>query len=223
MKEQEDGVVIGVGCPLVEQLLPLISTEKVHAVAKSTPWQSPRRGKVHAVAKSTPWQSPRCPKSKFLAVERGKVLPRCPKSTLSKVRSLSKKKKSKFCGNLTRSGVRVRGLGLVWTSALTRSDRDQHQTRSRTRHRNLTRLVSHVLLTSLMKKKVPDEWQARQAIPAILQVCSSKCVCVCVCVCVFARVSEQSSLLCHIDGSGKWEETDCVCVRPCLCVIISSY
>ena len=59
-----------------------------------------------------------------------------------------KKKKSKFCGNLTRSGVRVRGLGLVWTSALTRSDRDQRQTRSRTRHRNLTRLVSHVLLTS---------------------------------------------------------------------------
>ena len=46
--------------------------------------------------------------------------------------------------------MRVRGLGLVWTSALTRSDRDQGQTRSRTRHRNLTRLVSHVLLTSLM-------------------------------------------------------------------------
>ena len=36
MKEQEDGVVVGVGCPLAEQLLPLISTEKVHAVAKST-------------------------------------------------------------------------------------------------------------------------------------------------------------------------------------------
>ena len=99
--------------------------------------------------KSTPWQNPRCPKSKFLAVERDKVLPRCPKSTLSKIRRCQKKK-SKFGGNLTRSGVRVRGLGLVWTSALTRSDRDQGQTRSRTRHRNLTRLVSHVLLTSLM-------------------------------------------------------------------------
>ena len=62
-----------------------------------------------------------------------------------------------------------------------------------------------------MKKKVPDEWQARQATPAILQVSSSKhnakkittrergpfhqsitailteekSVCVCVCVCVF--------------------------------------
>ena len=100
--------------------------------------------------KSTPWQNPRCPKSKFLAVERDKVLPRCPNSTLSKIRRCQKKKKSKFGGNLTRSGVRVRGLGLVWTSALTRSDRDQGQTRSRTRHRNLTRLVSHVLLTSLL-------------------------------------------------------------------------
>ena len=126
VKEQEDGVVVGVGSPLAEQPLPLISTEK-----------------------STPWQNPRCPKSKFLAVERDKVLPRCPKSTLSKIRRCQKKK-SKFGGNLTRSGVRVRGLGLVWTSALTRSDRDQGQTRSRTRHRNLTRLVSHVLLTSLV-------------------------------------------------------------------------
>ena len=36
VKGQEDGVVVGVGCPLAEQLLPLISTEKVHAVAKST-------------------------------------------------------------------------------------------------------------------------------------------------------------------------------------------
>ena len=53
-----------------------------------------------------------------------------------------------FLPNLTRSGVRVRRLGLVWTSGPTRSDRDQHQTRSRTRHRNLTRLVSHALLTS---------------------------------------------------------------------------
>ena len=52
--------------------------------------------------------------------------------------------------DLTRSGVRVRGLGLVWTSGPTRSDRDQRQTRSRTRHRNLTRLVSYVLLTSLL-------------------------------------------------------------------------
>ena len=56
-----------------------------------------------------------------------------------------------FVPDLTRSGVRVRGLGLVWTSGPTRSDRDQHQTRSRTRHRNLTRLVSYVLLTSLKK------------------------------------------------------------------------
>ena len=106
--------------PTAEQLLPLISTENVRAVAKST----------------------------LLAVERGKVLPRCPKSTLSKVWRCQKKKKSKFGGNLTQLGVRVRGLGLVWTSALTRSDQDQHQTRSRNRRRNLTRLVSHVLLTS---------------------------------------------------------------------------
>ena len=33
VKEQEDGVVVGVSCP---QLLPLISTENSHAVAKST-------------------------------------------------------------------------------------------------------------------------------------------------------------------------------------------
>ena len=133
VREQEDGVVVGVDCPLAEQLLPLISTEE-----------------------STQWQSPRCPKSKFLAVERGKVLPRCPKSTMSKVRRCQKK--SKFGGSLTRSGVRVRGLGLVWTSAPTRSDRDQHQTRSRTRHRNLTRLVSHVLLTSLLLDKVEVQY-----------------------------------------------------------------
>ena len=77
---------------------------------------------------------------------------------MSKVRrSQKKKKKSKFGGSLTRSGVRVRGLGLVWTSAPTRSDRDQHQTRSRTRHRNLTRLVSHVLLTSLLTQLSPAE------------------------------------------------------------------
>ena len=55
-----------------------------------------------------------------------------------------------ICENLTRSGGRVRGLGLVWLSALTRLDRYQHQTRSRTRHRNLTRLASPVRLTSLM-------------------------------------------------------------------------
>ena len=36
VKEQEDGVVVGVGCPLAAQLMPLISTEKVHAAAKST-------------------------------------------------------------------------------------------------------------------------------------------------------------------------------------------
>ena len=35
VKEQEDGAVVGVGSPLAEQPLPLISTEKV-AVAKST-------------------------------------------------------------------------------------------------------------------------------------------------------------------------------------------
>ena len=121
VKEQEDGVVVGVGCPLAEQLLPLISTEKVHAVVKSTLYKV---------------QIPRCRKGQS-------------PTTLSKSDAV-KKKKSKFGGNLTRSGVRVRGLGLVWTSALTRSDRDQHQTRSRTRHRNLTRLVSHVLLTSLV-------------------------------------------------------------------------
>ena len=55
-----------------------------------------------------------------------------------------------FVPDLTRSDVRVRGLGLIWASGPTRSDRDQHQTRSRTRHRNLTRLVSHILLTSLL-------------------------------------------------------------------------
>ena len=127
VKEQEDGAVVGVGSPLAEQPLPLISTEKVHAVAKST------LSKV---------QIPRCRKGQS-------------PTTLSEVDvvqnpTLPKKKKSKFGGNLTRSGVRVRGLGLVWTSALTRSGRDQGQTRSRTRHRNLTRLVSHVLLTSLL-------------------------------------------------------------------------
>ena len=36
VKEQEDGVVVGVGRPLAEQLLPLISSEKVHAVAMCT-------------------------------------------------------------------------------------------------------------------------------------------------------------------------------------------
>ena len=131
MKEQEDGVVVGVGCPLAEQLVPLISTEKVHAVAKST------LSKV---------QIPRCRKGQS-------------STTLSEVDAvqsptLSKKKKSNFGGNRTRSGVRVRGLGLVWTSALTRSDQDQHQTRSRTRHRNPTRLVSHVLFTSLLPCQV---------------------------------------------------------------------
>ena len=98
--------------------------------------------KVHAVAKSTlsKVQIPRCRKGQS-------------PTTLSEVDVVQNptlpKKKSKFGGNLTRSGVRVRGLGLVWTSALTRSDRDQGQTRSRTRHRNLTRLVSHVLLRIL--------------------------------------------------------------------------
>ena len=53
-----------------------------------------------------------------------------------------------FVPDLTRSGVQVRGLGVAWTSGPTRSDRDQHQTRSRTRHRNLTRLVSYFILTS---------------------------------------------------------------------------
>ena len=36
VKAQEDGVVVGVGCPLAEKPLPLISTEKVHTVAMST-------------------------------------------------------------------------------------------------------------------------------------------------------------------------------------------
>ena len=99
--------------------------------------KSPRRGNVHAV------QSPNSSLSKGAKSYHAVRSRRCPKSD-------AVKKKSKFFGNLPRSGVRVRGLGLVWTSALTRSDRHQHQTRSRTRHRNLTRLVSHVLLTSLM-------------------------------------------------------------------------
>ena len=55
-----------------------------------------------------------------------------------------------FVPDLTRSGMRIRGLGLVWMSGPTRSDRDQHQTRSRTGHRNLTRVISHVLLSSLL-------------------------------------------------------------------------
>ena len=59
-----------------------------------------------------------------------------------------------FVPDLTRSGARVRGLGLVWTSGPTRSERDQHQTRSRTRHWNLTRLVSYVLLTSLILRRM---------------------------------------------------------------------
>ena len=65
-----------------------------------------------------------------------------------------------------------------------------------------------------MKKKVPDEWQARQATPAILQVSSSKhnakkittrvCVCVlcaCVpCVCrVYARVCACACIHTHDD------------------------
>ena len=95
--------------------------------------------KVHTV------QSPRCPRAKpFHAV----------KVNAAKSPTLSKKK-SKFGGTLTRSGVRVRGLGLVWTSALTRSDQDQHQTRSQTRHRNLTRLVSRVVLTCLLRQDPP--------------------------------------------------------------------
>ena len=142
VKEQEDGVVVGVGRPLAEQLLSaLISTEKVHAAAKST------LSKV---------QIPCCRKGQS-------------PTTLSEVDvvqnpTLSKKKKSKSGGNLTRSGVRVRGIGLVWTSALTRSDRDQHQTRSRTRHRNLTRLVSHVLLTSLMPRPAHNSALRRSAL-----------------------------------------------------------
>ena len=132
LKEQEDGVVVGVGCPLAERLLPLISTEKVHAVAKST------LSKV---------QIPRCRKGQSPITLSEVDVVQSP--TLSK-------KKSKFCGNLTRSGVRVRGLGLVWTSALTRSDRNQHQTRPRTRHRNLNRLVSLVLLTSPLSTAVAD-------------------------------------------------------------------
>ena len=39
-------------------------------------------------------------------------------------------------------GMRVRRLGLVWTSGPTRSDRDQHRRCSRTPHRNLTRPVN---------------------------------------------------------------------------------
>ena len=52
------------------------------------------------------------------------------------------------------------------------------------------------------KKKVPGEWQARQAIPTIFQVSSSKCVCICVCVCVRKRRKIELS----------------VCVRACVCV-----
>ena len=103
--------------------------------------------KVHAVL------SPKPSRSKGAKPYHAVRSPGCPKSTLSKVRRCQKqkKKKSKFGGNPTRSGVRVRGLRLVWTSALTRSDRDQHQTRSRTCHQNPTCLVSPVLLTSLLE------------------------------------------------------------------------
>ena len=65
------------------------------------------------------------------------------------------------------------------------------------------------------RKKVPDEWQARQATPAILQVSSSKhnakkittkeSVCVCVCACVRACVRVRA----------------CVCV--CVCVYVRAY
>ena len=72
-------------------------------------WKSPLGGKVHAL------QSPNAPS----VAGKGQS-----PTTLSEVYAvqsptLSKKKKSKFGGNLTRSGVRVRGLGLVcsWTSA----------------------------------------------------------------------------------------------------------
>ena len=69
-----------------------------------------------------------------------------------------------FVPDLTRSGVRVKGLGLVWTSGLTRSDWDQHQTRSRTRHWNPTRLVSYVLLTSL--RVIIRRWKSMLKLPA---------------------------------------------------------
>ena len=90
-----------------------------------------------------------------------------------------------------------------------------------------------------MKKKVPDEWQARQATLAILQVSSSKhnakkittrvrdlCACVCVCVCqrktkieLTARATESAI------SQGRIRTCTygvCVgvrvCVRACVCV-----
>ena len=121
MKGQEDGVVVGVGCPLAEQLLPLISTEKVHAVAnlKST------LSKV---------QIPRCRKGQSR---------RCPKSDAVK----KEVKILRESDSIGRASQRPRTR---LDECPTRSDRDQGQTRSRTRHRNRTRLVSHVLLTSLL-------------------------------------------------------------------------
>ena len=103
------------GCPPAEQLLPLISTEKVHSVAKST------LSKV---------QMP------LLSPERGKVLPRCPKFTLSKVRRCQKKKSKNLAGiwldracESEASDSSAAGR-VPRPDALTRSDRDQHQTRS---------------------------------------------------------------------------------------------
>ena len=49
-------------------------------------------------------------------------------------------------------------------------------------HRVCASVSVWVCVCVTMKKKVPNEWQARQAIPTILQVSSSMCVCVCVCV-----------------------------------------
>ena len=124
-------------------------------------WDKCKVIRFYIIRRSRTRERRRFPKSKVLAVQRGKALPRCPKSKLSKLgptSTLSKvrrfqKKKSKFGRNVTQSDVPVRGLGLIWTSVLTRSDRDLHQRCSRTRHRNLTRLVSHFLLTSLIKHK----------------------------------------------------------------------
>ena len=78
--------------------------------------------------------------------------------------------------------------------------------------------LNFVCVCVSQRKKVPDEWQARWATPAILQASSSKhnakkittvcvcaCVCVCVCVCVRARVCAR------------------VCVCVCVCLLVQLY
>ena len=68
-------------------------------------------------------------------------------------------------------------------------------------------------------KKVPGESQARQAIPAILQISSSKhnakkiTVCVCACVCIYVCVRMCMHVCVHV--------CVCLCMHVCGCVSVS--